>query len=379
MKQALTKTNTKQGVSMKKTLFVMALAVVLVFALAATALATSAKTWNYQADYYSWGSNYGNGIQVSTGTANTSTNTLGLGGAVVTNASYTSGILNSNQTAGGGVHSNYTSTTAKCGICHSVHRAKGDGVHLLNTSDATCAGCHISGTSTVTNVVVAWGTTAAKLAGPHSSASGSCTSRSCHATSPHGVGGSEYGLFNAKLLNAAVDEAVSAAASNPASSGVTAALLTGAGANTNFTGQADAVRIGYTCNQAGCHEQSQFAVIKAKWAENKEGVYPGTEPWTVSKTGHLSVSAVGTTAYTAASSCAGCHDQTDSTTRSGYTFPHAQRATGAGAGVQTYLWYNIAGNTTDAKVPMQNQNMKSFDGACLKCHRTTTSGVGIAF
>ena len=367
---------------MKKTMIVMAIAVVLVFALAATALATSAKTWNYQADYYSWGSVSGNGIQVATGTANTSTNTLGLGGAVVTNASYTSGIKNSNQTVGGGVHSNYTSTTAKCGICHSVHRAKAGGVHLLNTADASCAGCHISGTSTVTNVVIAWGTTAAKLAGPHSSASGSCTARTCHATSPHGVGGSQYGLFNAKLLNAAVDAIVASAAAVPAQSGVTSALLLGAGQNAAFTGASDAVRVGYTCNQEGCHEQSLFAVVNAGWSEFKEGQYPGTEPWDlngVKKTGHISVSAVGSTAYTAASSCAGCHDQTDATTRSGYTFPHAQRATGAGAGVQTYLWYNIAGNTTDTKVPMQNTNMKSFDGACLKCHRTTASGVGITY
>ena len=229
---------------MKKTIFVMALAVVLVFALAATALATSAKTWNYQADYYSWGSVPGNGIPTS--------GTVTLGMAV----DRVLGSANANPTAGGGVHSNYQTTTAKCGICHSVHRAKSGGVKLLNTATATCAGCHISGTSTVTNVVIAWGTVAAPLAGPHSSTSGSCTDRACHATSPHGVGGSQYGVFSAKLLTAAVDAQVADAAADPTTSGVTAALLTGAGANTDFTGASDAVRVGYTCASEGCHEQT---------------------------------------------------------------------------------------------------------------------------
>ncbi len=352
---------------MKKTLFVMALAVVLVFALATTAFATSAKTWNYNQDYYSWGSWSGAGI-TSGGNA-----TLGMGGGTGANN-------NTNQSAGGGVHSNYQTTTAKCGICHSVHRAKAGGVKLLNTDTATCAGCHISGTSTVTNVVIAWGTPAAPLAGPHSSTSGSCTDRACHATSPHGANGSQYGLFKAKLLSPAVDAAVAAAASNPTSSGVTAALLTGAGQNTNFTGAADAVRVGYTCNQADCHVQTLLAVVNAGWAEEREILY-GDDVNLRFKTGHISAQAIGSTAFAAATSCAGCHDQVDATTRSGFTFPHAQRPTGAGAGQQTYLWYNIGDGAGNATVPMTNSNMKSFDGACLKCHRNgaLTSGVGITY
>jgi len=351
---------------MKKSILIVALAVALVFAFAATASATSAKTWNYNQDYYSWGSWSGAGI-TSGGNP-----TLGMGG--------TSNVAqqNTNQTAGGGVHSNYQTTTAKCGICHSVHRAKAGGVKLLNTATATCAGCHISGTSTVTNVVIAWGTVAAPLAGPHGSTSGACNGRACHAESPHGADGSVYGLFNAKLLNKGVDTAVAAAAADPANSGVTAALLTGAGANTDFTGAADAVRVGYTCNQADCHVQTMLSVVKAGWAEEKEINY-GDEVNLRMKTGHLSVSGAGATSFTAATSCAGCHDQVDTTTRSGYTFPHAQRATGAGAGTQTYLWYNIAGEAGDAGIPMTNQNMKSFDGACLKCHRDNGSGVGLTY
>jgi hypothetical protein len=179
------------------------------------------------------------------------------------------------------------------------------------------------GTSPVTEAVIAWGTAAKPLGGPHgsngTSYSGNCSERACHAKSPHGVGGSQYGLFNAKLLNAGVDSAVAAAAANPASSGVTAALLTGAGQNMNFTGAADAVRVGYTCNQADCHVQTALAIVQAGWGEYRYNNYPLDASGKKMKTGHLSVSAIGNTAYTAASSCAGCHDQVDSATRSGYT------------------------------------------------------------
>ncbi|PKQ36694.1 MAG: hypothetical protein CVT59_11605, partial [Actinobacteria bacterium HGW-Actinobacteria-1] len=136
---------------MKKTLIVLALAVALTLAFSATAFATSAKTWNYQEDYYSWGSVSGNGIgQVGL--------ELGSGGSTTT-----VGLANVNP-ANPGVHANYLANTAKCGICHSVHRANASGVKLLNTDTATCAGCHKAGTSTVTQVLVSWQT-----GGPHSS------------------------------------------------------------------------------------------------------------------------------------------------------------------------------------------------------------------
>ena len=54
-----------------------------------------------------------------------------------------------------GAHANYLATTAKCGMCHSVHRAAGDGTKLLPTSDATCAGCHTGGTA-ITARMVTW-------------------------------------------------------------------------------------------------------------------------------------------------------------------------------------------------------------------------------
>ena len=54
-----------------------------------------------------------------------------------------------------GAHANYLATTAKCGMCHSVHRAVGAGTKLLPTADATCAGCHTGGTA-VTAKIITW-------------------------------------------------------------------------------------------------------------------------------------------------------------------------------------------------------------------------------
>lgn len=355
---------------MKKIIVVVALAVALTLAFAATASATSAKTWNYQEDYYSWGSVSGNGIgQVGF--------ELGSGGSTTT-----VGLANTNP-ANPGVHANYQTTTAKCAICHSVHRAKSGGVKLLNTATATCAGCHIAGTSTVTNVVIAWGTTAAPLAGPHGSSTGgeltTCTNRACHTTSPHGANGSAYALFRSKLLTDAVDAQVADALADSANSGIDATFLAGTSGTAD---EQDAVRTGYTCASEGCHEQTQLPVIKAGWSELREVIYPlGNVPGNqILKTGHMTGSAPTTetlSAYAPIAGCTSCHEQADAATRTGYTFPHAQRATGTGSGTQNYLWMSIAGDTTDALTPMTNSNMKSMDGACLKCHRTTTEGIGL--
>jgi len=54
-----------------------------------------------------------------------------------------------------GAHANYLATTAKCGMCHSVHRAAGAGTKLLPTADASCAGCHTGGTA-VTAKIITW-------------------------------------------------------------------------------------------------------------------------------------------------------------------------------------------------------------------------------
>jgi len=191
-----------------------------------------------------------------------------------------------------GVHGGYKATTAKCGVCHSVHRARGDGIFLLNTSDATCTGCHRAGATTVTNVVITWET-----GGPHGSGdNAACTSIGCHLNNPHGVGGSQYQIISQKLLNPATDALFTTALASPATSGITAIALSG----TVWPDSTESlVRTGYNCNL--CHTSSMLAVVGSWtvdgetrwWAEDRHRNIGDHAP--VSKTGHPGV---GSTAAT---------------------------------------------------------------------------------
>jgi len=312
------------------------------------------RTWNYNQDYYSWGSTTRGGSLLSSAGANP------------TNP---------------GVHGNYQSTTAKCGICHSVHRANANGVKLLNTATATCAGCHKAGASTVTAALVSW-----QPGGPHGSGvDADCNSTGCHLDNPHGAGGSKYKIMAAKLIKPEVDDVLEAPGGplSNAASGITADDLNAESSSTWDARTRSAVVAGYTCNTASCHEQTMLTVLRSGWAEERRTAYP-SGPSTL-KTGHLS-SAEATEAhssYAPATGCTGCHDQTDASTRSGFTFPHSQSAyataTSNSGATRAYLWMTYAGSVGASGAPMGTVNEKSFDGACLKCHRSSggTSGIGL--
>ena len=357
---------------MKKSTLIIALAVVFVLAFATTAFATGAKTWNYGTDYYTWGSTFGTGVS-------TNTPILKNVGANPTNP---------------GVHGNYLANTAKCGICHSVHRAKGNGVKLLNTATATCAGCHRAGTQTVTNVVVSWQT-----GGPHSSGTdGSCTARSCHMTNPHGAGGSKYKIVAAKLLSPNTDYKLTNYALNDVASGITLADLNAEATSTWDEATRSAVRTGYNCNQADCHVQTLLTVLNKGYSEQRYVDY-NAPAWPdgrtlanggyVMKTGHQTVveaDAVRGVAFAPVDSCVSCHDQSDAATAgnpystvSGFTFPHSQTPRGASnfGAARAWLWMGYAGSLEDTVTGMANNTDKAFDGACLKCHRSGTSGIGL--
>lgn len=347
---------------MKKSLLGVVLAVVMTFAFATAAYATSAKTWNYSSDYYTWGSYPGNGAVAAT-------NTLGQLGDNPTNP---------------GVHGGYMATTAKCGICHSVHRAKATGVKLLPTATATCAGCHRAGATTVTNVLVSWQT-----GGPHRSGDdASCNYRGCHINNPHGANGSKYKLFANRLIKSQVDTAVADAVANPTASGISEADLNADASSTWTAKTRSSVVIGYTCNTGGCHTQTMLTVLKKGWAEQRNANYPLVDGDTIAKTGHLVSAEASSThgSYSAVDGCTGCHDQTDAGTRTGFTFPHSQTAYGASnvttenSGVaRAYLWMTVASSATATdRVGMSTTTMKALDGACLKCHRDGAgNGIGL--
>jgi hypothetical protein len=104
------------------------------------------------------------------------------------------------------------------------------------------------------------------------------------------------------------------------------------------------------------------------------------------KTGHLTrASANGETAFAPVDSCVSCHDQTDSatgngmTTVSGFTFPHSQTPVGTSdlGPDRAWLWMGYAGSLEAPKTGMVESAQKAYDGACLKCHRSGSSGIGL--
>lgn len=210
---------------MKKTALVVAFVLVLTLVFATSAFATTGKFYAGGVDYYKWLRTTGNPAP-GTGFVNDGTSLLG------------------DNPTNPGVHANYLATTAKCGICHSVHRAAGNGTKLLPTADATCSGCHTGGTAITAKIITVapinpnWvptfdasgtvtnGAAAGGGGGPHNDSANDlyadgymaagdpnypapsyahgerygCFTRRCHATNPHGANSSKYKLFAAKLL-----------------------------------------------------------------------------------------------------------------------------------------------------------------------------------
>src|SRR5512137_3054465 len=119
---------------MKRTALVVVLVLALTLAFTASAFATTGKFFANSTSYYQW--NKPAVIPPGTGSP--------------------AGLYNvGDNPTNPGAHARYLATTAKCGMCHSVHRAAGDGVKLLPTADATCAGCH-TGTTAITALLVTW-------------------------------------------------------------------------------------------------------------------------------------------------------------------------------------------------------------------------------
>src|SRR5512137_2913467 len=119
---------------MKRTALVVVLVLVLTFAFSASAFATTGKFFANSTSYYQWNKP----AVIPPGTASPA------------------GLFNiGDNPTNPGAHANYLATTAKCGMCHSVHRAAGSGVKLLPTDNTTCGCCHI-GSTAITAKLVTW-------------------------------------------------------------------------------------------------------------------------------------------------------------------------------------------------------------------------------
>lgn len=320
-------------------------------------------------------------------------------------ASWTAAV-NAEATNGTSPHGNYTTSTNKCAVCHSVHKAAATGkvltawtgyVKANTTMDPyqSCMWCH--GTSSPLFAVSTIGN-AATLS-PH----GYCGR--CHTASVHGAGGSAYPALKAKMLNTGgdADIAVDLAAIN---TNVAIDMTTNTGAG------AVAVGTGYICG--ACHSSSSLAlpVTALGQVPAKGGVAAGSVV-----TGHKIIAAVSTTwnedgskgayysgmvsgvagdsqvVFNAATGCKSCHDARfgDQTTGA-LAFPHNYVNSVGGVAAKTdlgssYVWLTTGADSAAAHVVAGKTQAGSADsvgtedGLCLKCHRSGNgiSGVGQTF
>ncbi len=245
-------TSNKWGVSMNKKFVVVALAMIMVLAFAGTAFAAGSSPANRSSSFLAKGESY-----VSWDKAQTQ---MALAGESAVNTV--------------SVHGNYTTTTVKCQVCHSAHKAAAAGDTLLQSTAAkACVPCHLGATA-ASALKVSEGNR-------HGSDTG-CTSGYCHAVAPHGAGDiSEYATLKTAMLTVNADSMLKAAiksgvdnapaegfiyeldgsavlatmtVSNP---GVTTALLNDV-STADSIAYGRAIGTGYVCSNGGCHMNGQF-------------------------------------------------------------------------------------------------------------------------
>ncbi len=366
---------------MKKTALVMALAVVLVFGFASTAMAKNAisqrpgatSTANPQGTYNDWSGYFEN---------------------IPSNAPATS------------PHGNYATSTVKCAVCHSVHAASpaGDTLLKVDASDA-CAYCHV--TTALTGKVIYGGDVAIATGSgqDHHTIGDNCDE--CH-TGVHGVGAISNvdafvglllkGTDGSRILNPATNVAALEATLGSSPAGWTSAQLTdGSVAAGERMGA-----VGMFC--VGCHSGSYQNASPSVAGNFSNGVYLGTKTghrvmavanadWNVGGVISSSAKQTGQVAFANADTCIDCHDADNGF--GDYGFPHFTPGAARFLNSGSYLGAADVGPTgvsksADPAVSLETTWSGSSDaeeaqfslqdGVCLKCHRgSASSGVGFDY
>lgn len=415
---------------MKKTVLIVALASIMVLALAGTAFAKGASPANRSSSFLAKGESYVAWDKAQTQMAKAS------------------------ESATISVHGNYTTTTVKCQVCHSAHKAAAAGDTLLQSTAAqACVPCHLGATATSDLKV---------SAGNRHGGTDQCTNGYCHAIAPHGAGDiSKYATLKTAMLTDHADSLLDAAitaGNGPAvagniyatgvdkdttapiatiavrNAGVTAALLNDV-SNAEAIALGRAVGTGYVCSNGGCHMNGNFNSLESSatlgewngpvviedlgykatftntvgasitstipagtYAKGDTAVFSNGNTYDVWDAYHMRDGAIkGHTlaavadlavrdvAFANVGACKACHDSIDyriSTTAK--QFPHGNNrilVDGTVAGVSN-AWF-MAGaylGSADTTITTKGGNIVSgSDGACLKCHRDGTNGVGIDY
>ncbi|MDR1776101.1 MAG: hypothetical protein LBS17_06660 [Actinomycetes bacterium] len=185
------------------------------------------------------------------------------------------------------IHGGYTTTTTKCAVCHSAHRAiSKDNINRFLTTSSACEQCHTDyGTGTATKIIE-WAQVngSGGSGGPHDTVGG-CSA--CHKGGIHGAGNSAYWGMNAFMLGAEADAQITAEVINGNNNNINIDTnLAGNGSGTNWFvngvttspdqgavptdlvtvggstvyATAKATATGYTCGRSGCHEHSTLSI-----------------------------------------------------------------------------------------------------------------------
>jgi hypothetical protein len=233
-------------------------------------------------------------------------------------------------------HGGYASTTTKCVVCHSAHRASSAAAapgtvrnDWLSAPD-TCGQCHATWGASPANLLVEWAEPNL-TAGPHTHVGG-CTA--CHGGGIHGTGSSTYWGMNAFMLGGGSDTLIAAelplqfarltengnalvadgtsgdtvldwlvnGTDFPTTIGGMPLTFDGPGAHGEWAGQRSMLT-GWTCSRTGCHTNSVFANVV--WGQNySRSATGGAEAL---MTGHSTAPAAYATGTGAGSACGPCH------------------------------------------------------------------------
>jgi len=362
MKEILTSRTTKGDITMKKTLFVAVIAMALLMAFATPAFAKYAG-YSSSKQYVPWAE------AQSLASANADAALMARG-----------------------PHAGYATTTIKCAVCHSVHRAGGK---LLNEG-AACAYCHTSVANqggAVASNLISWN--GVVNAGPHS---GRCTNDDCHG-GPHGVGSSIYDGPASKLISAKADTNMLA---DLTANGLPVSTLD------TWNAQTRAIATGGLCSRSGCHTNSMFGVVTAgaaaprsvgttKTVTGHRVIAAATTNWNANGTDFPTTKTNLTIAFKPVDYCNSCHDLVDDNNGGKEAFPHGindvvSAGQGKLAGSRPAVWLTAGpdAETTSTVVGPYNQytggagtagaaGSSIIDGTCLKCHVSGSVGVGLTY